>query len=293
MKKIKILIILFFILILFNCKKKEAYFFINRDYYYVYEDEYRILKLIQKKLEREFYKVDIIYYRSISSINYEIDKVINNNNNILLVLNDYISPFLIKNENIPGNRIKAITYNVPNISADNGYNYQIFNINIDHIILKDKIIRVLKEYSKDVKLSDCSIIINKNFYLSSIISEELTRDGYAIETIFNFNAETVKKWIDDQKKVIIFFGFNINSNINTLGSLQNNNTVLVEVLTEFCATNNLINYGIFIDWQKAVQQALNSNEFDNFLNKEKTNKSENIINYYVKYKNSVFIKKYR
>ena len=279
-------------IVLLSCsKKRDAYLFYNKDYYTLFENQLRVYNIIKKKLNRYFFNVNEIKIKSFNSLSFELNKL-KNNKNSLIVLNDFLSSLLIKNDSIFDNsELKLLTYNIPKTEIYPPPPLPVFNVIIDHIILKKKIVKLLKKKSKQKNLSDCGIIINPDYLLCNQLQATLFNDGYFLDILeVHDNTDTIKDWVNKKnKKVVIFFGYKANKYIIDIKRNQLDNICYIEILTNFGEINNNIEYRININWEYAVNYAINSEDFKKFA--LLTHEKKRSYNYIVKHNNVILCKK--
>ena len=288
-------IIVIFLLIMFSCRdKKEAFLFYNPDYYYVYEDEFRIYKSIKKKLNRNFYQVNEILVESFDTLPDTFKKKFNNKKSGFFYINNFLIPFLLKEDFLSTNgKFKLLTYNLPIIEIDKN-NFSIFNIKIDPLILKEKIFKFLKRFSSKKDFSDCGLLINSNYsFLSDIIFSIKNDDlKFNILEIDNLNYTDIRDWLNQTNmKVVFLFGYEFNNFILNLNKNDFQNIIFLEFETKFGEITNRIKYGFNINWDLTINDALVSDEFKKFINTDKSKSSK--YNYLVKNKNIISIEKYK
>lgn len=289
---------IFFITIffIFSCNnKKEAFIFYNPDYYYVFDDEYKIYKLVKKKLNRKFYKVNEIFTESYESLPDKTSEILKNNNSGLFYINDFLTPMLLKKVNIPEkNKFKILTYNLQ-INEYNNNNFSVFNVLYDISILEKKIIDLIKNYSEKEDLADCGLFINSNYSLPLELNSNFKKNLININ-LLDINKADDKKifdWIKDKKmKVILLFGYDFNSFVLNIKENEYQDILFIEFLTNYGRITNIIKYKIDIFWDSLIITALESKEFRNFLNNE-TKINNSINNYIVNNNNFIFIEKYK
>lgn len=290
------LIIIFFI---FSCnKKKEAYIFYNSNYYYIFNDEYKIYKLIKKKLNRNFYDVNEISFSSFESLPDKINEITLNNKTGFFYINDFLTPFLLKKVNIPeNNRFKILTYNLQIMDDYYNKNFFIFNILFDTSILEKKALNLIKKYSKKDDLSDCGLLINSNYSLPLELNANFKKNNnnFNLLEIDKLDEKVITDWIKEKKmKAILLFGYDFNSFVLNIKENENEykDIIFIEFLTNYGKISNTIEYKIDIIWDSTLISALESKEFKNFLTND-NEFNENINNYIVNNKNLVFIEKYK
>jgi|GEM_PF-6064592 len=320
MLKIKnILLYILFLNILFSCKldykniinkvlitkknKKQAYFFYNSEYYSIYEKKYTIYNLIKKKLSRNFYNINQIQLKALSDLPAKLKEIKLKDNESIIFLDSTLSVFLIKNKIFPKkSKIKLLTYDLTYEDMDEDPKIPVFNINIDMELLYKKIIGLLKEKSKKIEdLSDCGIILDKNYYIGRQFLDYIEKNNLKIDVLEiknETNIMSIKDWINDKKKdTIVFFAFDNNRYLMDLEQNELNNTTFIEVFTDYGEVSNIIRYKIDINWELVVIYAMESKEFDSFIGFINNKTDDSIIestqyNHILNNDNLIFVKKY-
>ncbi len=291
---IKLLSIFIFLFLIFSCNNnKEAFLFYNHDYYYVYENEYRIYNSIKKKLNRNFFYVNELEIKSFDLLPDKLKEISNFKNNSIFYLNDFLTPLLLKNETFSSNnKFKLLTYNLPTIEINSG-SFSIFNIIIDESTFKNRIINFTKHFSKKSDFSDCGLLSNTNYFFQyDLISDIKKNYKFDILEINKLDNEIISNWIDKNKfQVILLFGYEFNKSILNLHEDDYQNIIFIEFQTRYGELTNLIKYNIDINWKLTIDTALESKNFKKFINDDA--KILTKYNYPVKNKKIVLIEKYK
>jgi hypothetical protein len=282
------------VIFIFSCKnQKEAFLFYNADYYYVYDEEYKIYKSIRKKLYRNFYQVNELSIDSFFTLPDIIKKELQNKRNAFFYINNFLTPLLLKDDLVSSNgNFKLLTYDLPLIETNNN-NFSIFNIKVDALILKEKILNILKHYSNNKDFTDCGLIVNTNYsfpydLISAIIEDNIKINILEIDTL---DYDLITKWLNEKKiNAVLLFGYEFNSFVLNLNKNEFKNISFFEFTTRYGEVSDKIKYNIEINWDLAIDCALESVEFNNFLK----NKKDLIkIDYFVKNKNIIQIEKFK
>lgn len=286
--------ILIFLFLIISCEeKKEAFLCYNPDYYFVYNEEYKIYKSVKKKLYRNFYQVKEVNVESFNTLPDTFKKVLDNKKSGFFYINDFLTPLLLKDELLSTNgNFKLLTYNLPMIEIDKN-NISIFNIKIDPNIIKKKLLNFLKRFSKKKDFSDCGILVNLNYSFPFDLISSIKNDNLKLNIleIDKYDEKIIKNWLNENNmNTVLLFGYEINNFVSNLNEKEYQDLVFLEFDTRYGEIYNKIKYNIKIDWKSAVKYALESEEMKKFLkNKTKISKKD----YLIKNKSVIIIEKYK
>ena len=135
------------------------------------------------------------------------------------------------------------------------------------------------------------MIINPDYTLCNEVVEFFKQNKLKIEILEVYgDIKPIQKKLSTPipQKIIVFFGYNANKYILDIKSIDFPPVlVFVEVLTRYSQTCDYVKYRININWSNAISYALNSNEFEEFVDLGNKRQNNKIYNYFAKYNNVV------
>jgi hypothetical protein len=241
--------------------KTNAFLFYNANFFKVFPFEKENYSSMKKRLSSEFKIVEIKYFL-FDSLPNEINKLTSRYNDGLIVLDDFLSPYILKNANTQIGKFKLLTYNLPQTA---NINLPVFNVIIDNRMLKDEFLFYARKYSKNKDFSDCGLIIDPNDPLSNEIVNMLQSEGNKF--IVNIVPENSLNWITSNRnlKVLILFSGKGNSMIDKIENHDIQKINFIEVFTDYGKNDGFVKHRITIDWKKAFDMAIGSKEFSAFI----------------------------
>ncbi|HOV13954.1 MAG TPA: AMP-binding protein, partial [Spirochaetota bacterium] len=95
--------------------REKAFLIYNKDFHDIFPDYKRSSYAFEKMMYRKFFEIQKIEISDYLSLKMELDRIIIKNKSGIFVLDDFLSPMLLKDEGTIGNKkFKMITYNIPN-----------------------------------------------------------------------------------------------------------------------------------------------------------------------------------
>lgn len=271
--------------------KEKAFMFVNSDFHFVYDDYKQNYLVLKKYINRSFFALSESKVPDAANLKLELDRIIVKNNGGLIILDDFLSPLLLKDDSIIGNKsFKLLTYNVPHDYKFNVY-LPVFNIIVNEELLAEEIVKLLKRHSQSKDLSDCGLIINPDYVLCVDVARKIENDKYKT-VVYNSTSDKNATYnfinYNTKLKVIILFAYNNNDFI--LDIVNSDNKIFAEVLTDYGTIKKDIKYKMGIRWNYVIEEGVHSKEFKKFM--KNSNSDKKITYYAVKNRNIIFTKTY-
>lgn len=245
--------------------------------------------VIEKRFRNLFFYIEKRQLNDFDQLKMELDRISSLNRESLVVLDDFLTPLIIKNEKFSNNKkFKLLTYNFPT-NYPFSSNVSAFNIVINSNLIYEQIVKLIKKESHSKNLNNTLIVIDKNYQLCNDFVKYLN-DNKLIPIIYEsiYDKQHTMDFIGKHKglKYIICFGYKNNNFLLDID--EDDERVYIEIFTNYGKIKNNIRYNFKINWQYALNEGLNSKEFINFIKDKKYEKKITI--YKAKNKNLIYKK---
>jgi len=259
--------------------KGNTLFLINSSYNKYFPDNGYIEDIIADSLIRKGYSVDYLDHYSYNAAGMVIKTLISDKQPDIIVTNNFLFPVLIKDDTNYQYPLKFITFGFNMPITNNRTDHCICNIIPDAGIFADTIISEMAKINKIEQYEEILFVMQENDTFSIEVYSHIKNNYPQISQylLTNQSQRNINQRIQNKNKIVIFSGMEMN---RVIGEINIDSEILVygiELITDFGRYSNSIKKQFYIDTRLGVLEFLNSDNYDDFINKDSA--EEKILNY--------------
>lgn len=276
-------LILFFLFSSLGCKnsKEDLFVFFNKDYFSLYDEKRAVFEYIKKYFLKNFFNVNQIKINKFATLPSELLKITSKKDKGVLFAENFLYYGIVNNkQSFSNKKFKILTYNFEEINQSEK-SFPVLNFVPDEKIIGDRVLKFIKKHSRVKNMTDCVIILSNQYSICKNF-ESYIKGKFKRLTTYTTSGNPIllKDWAVSNKnkyKIMVFFGFELNSVIYELNRDDFKNNVIIEIFTNYGEASVITDFSINIDNQKLIQYGLNSKQTRLFLkDKDSKNKVENL-----------------